>query len=117
MNNKKWAIEQMLKGEIIYNPHIVNEYYFYEDRFFYKKDLEGKHYFDINDLLHSDFWSIYQPPKQKKKITLYRYTYETISNNIFQNYWTSEKWEDFKSGSHSALLKTETKEIEIECDE
>lgn len=59
-------------------------------------------------------WSIYEEPKPKKKVTLYRYTYrEDNGPDIEQTSWCSY---GFKEGwsHHFTLLKTESKEVEYD---
>jgi len=56
--------------------------------------------------------------KEKKKITLYRYTYKHgITKTIFQTSWMSETWEQclkiIDADGNDALVKTESKEVEI----
>ena len=61
-------------------------------------------------------WSIYEEPKKKKKITLYRYTYKQ-GENITETPYTTNKYGDYFLSNISSLIKTESKEIEIEVDE
>ena len=47
--------------------------------------------------------------KPKRKITLYRYTYEGRDEEILQTFWKSTNFKDYGD-----IIKTETKEIEID---
>lgn len=61
-----------------------------------------------------EHWLIYEEPKPKKKVTLYRYTYrEDNGPDIEQTNWVSY---GFKEGwsNHFTLLKTESKEVEYD---
>lgn len=66
----------------------------------------------------SDFadWQIYQEPKLKRKITLYRYTYEfgASCKGVEQSSWSDSSWGDVYSGTSRKLLMTESKEIEVD---
>lgn len=59
-------------------------------------------------------WSIYEEPKPKKKVTLYRYTYRTnYSPDIMQTGWVSCGFEG-NYPEYYALLKAESKEVEYD---
>ena len=62
--------------------------------------------------LNPNDWAIYEEPKPKKKVTLYRYTYE-YSGNILESNFISRGWGDYKSRGDKLLL-TESKEIEVD---
>lgn len=51
------------------------------------------------------------PPKEKKKVTLYMYTYLNGAKEMWQSDYTSVSWEGFKLDNFK-LLKTESKEVE-----
>ena len=55
---------------------------------------------------------IYEEPKPKKKITLYRYTYK-YGSVIHQTNFISKKWSAF-GGNEDYLLLTESKEVEVD---
>ena len=57
-------------------------------------------------------WSIYEEPKPKKKVTLYRYTYK-YGSVIHQTNFTSKNWSAFGE-NEDYLLLTESKEIEVD---
>lgn len=55
--------------------------------------------------------------KEKKKVTLYSYTVRDIQGKIIQSMFSSEVWDVYRrtwGHSSSVLLKTETKEIEVD---
>jgi len=54
-------------------------------------------------------WSIYEEPKKKKKITLYRYTYKEHSGHIFCSAWRSGEPQNIGS-----VVLTEAREIEVD---
>lgn len=74
-------------------------------------DEGGDYCSDINFSVSEDFL-IYEEPKPKKKVTLYRYTYE-YSGNILESNFISKGWGDYKSRGDKLLL-TESKEIEVD---
>lgn len=51
--------------------------------------------------------------KQKKKIILYRYTYQRENKSVFTVNWDSDNQPDIMN-RHLKIVKTETKEIEID---
>lgn len=57
-------------------------------------------------------WSVYEEPKPKKRVTLYRYTYK-YGSAIHQTYFTSKNWSAF-GGDEDYLLLTESKEVEYD---
>ena len=78
---------------------------------FYDNGLKRNQPVDFSNL---ESWSIYEEPKPKKKVTLYRYTYrEDNGPDIGQTSWCSY---GFKEGwsHHFTLLKTESKEVEYD---
>ena len=67
-------------------------------------------------------WSIYEEPKPKKKITLYRYTYilgkgceggRANKGRIFQSEFTECSFREYYDG-YGKLLLTESKEVEYD---
>jgi hypothetical protein len=64
-------------------------------------------------------WEPYTEPKKKRKVKLYRYTFEVISRHvIIQSNFSDEIWEKYLEGSSNLkLLHTEEKELEIEVDD
>jgi len=59
-------------------------------------------------------WQKYVEPKKKIKVTLKRYTMKR-DGEIWQSNWTTNSFEqEFNNYRGSELLKTESKEIEIE---
>jgi len=60
----------------------------------------------------------WEPVKEKKKITLYRYTWNSKTyedKHTQQTGWIGFSWEEFFNGAPNAIcLKTETKEVEID---
>jgi len=65
-------------------------------------------YFDKPEL-----FSIYEEPKKMKTVTLYRYTYQNSYLVISQSKWTTNALRN-EVGDHVRLLKTESKNLEIE---
>ena len=58
-------------------------------------------------------WSIYEEPKPKKKVTLYRYTYHCQHRGIvIQSRWSTEGW--VYRQDNDPLLLVESKEIEVD---
>ena len=57
-------------------------------------------------------WSLYEEPNKVKTVTLYRYTYRQEKGSIAQSNWISQS--TFWLKDVCKLLKTETKEIQIE---
>lgn len=55
---------------------------------------------------------IYEEPKPKKKVALYRHTYK-YGNSIHQTNFTSKNWSAL-AGDEDHLLLTESKEIEVD---
>lgn len=90
-----------------------------DDTFFLFLDSEGKvvsnrgcaYYLQLK---YPQEWQPYTEPKQKKKVTLYRYTFKSIHGNYFQSNWIQQPASEHSS---SKLVSTESKEIEIEIDE
>ena len=74
-------------------------------------DEGGDYCSDINFSVSEDFL-IYEEPKPKKKVTLYRYTY-TYGGSIHQTSFTSKNWSAL-GGEGDYLLLTESKEIEVD---
>lgn len=61
---------------------------------------------------HPEEWSIYEEPKPKKKVMLYRYTLEnTKYGTAHQTAWESAP---FDGNSFVKILKTESKEVEAD---
>lgn len=58
-------------------------------------------------------WHPYTPPKQKRKVTLYRYTYKGEAG-IVQSMWMEQCGWPYAHISGWKLLLTETKEVEID---
>ena len=67
-------------------------------------------------------FSIYEEPKPKKKVTLYRYTYvlgrgsgddRENTGRIFQSEFTDCSFREYDDG-YGILLKTESKEVEYD---
>ena len=54
-------------------------------------------------------WSIYEEPKKKKKITLYRYTYKERSGHIFCSAWRSGEPQNM-----GTVVLVEAREIEVD---
>jgi hypothetical protein len=61
------------------------------------------------DFIDCSGWSLYEEPKKMKTVTLYRYTYGA-GDSIHESLWTTDEF----SYPKLKLLKTETKEIQIE---
>lgn len=62
---------------------------------------------------HPNEWSIYEKPKPKKKVTLYRHTMSNrISGNIYQTTW--ESVETAVDTKFIEVIKTESKEVEYD---
>ena len=55
----------------------------------------------------------YEIAKPKKKIKLYRYTYQGEDNYVWETCWSTEPSHEHKN---CKLLKTEEKEIEVDDD-
>ncbi len=103
--------EYLLKGGKVKNKEWVNgSYCFLKDG--YAETNSGSRVIYV--FFNPQEWSIYEEPKPKKKVTLYRYTYrEDNGPDIEQTSWCSY---GFKEGysHHFTLLKTETKEVEYD---
>ena len=71
------------------------------------EDENWAHFYDIAE---------WEPVKEKKKITLYRFTMKVGKHgDIHQANWTEVEWEEYNCNSPELhLLKTETKEVEID---
>ena len=67
---------------------------------------------------HGEYMENWEPVKEKKKITLYRYTWNTKTYEdkyTRQSKWVGFSFEELFNGAPSVIcLKTETKEIEID---
>lgn len=72
------------------------------------------YYKDIVEVMNALDQGILQPIEPSKKITLRRFTYKNVY--IRQSEWLDKTWDEFRDvmPSNLKLLKTETKEIEIE---
>lgn len=84
----------------------------------YLQNINGMVKWEDGKANHEDFsdsteWKIYEDPKPKKKIMLYRYTYK-YGSAIHQTNFTSKNWSTF-GGDEDYLLLTESKEVE--CDD
>lgn len=105
----KEALQALLDGKklttITYGP--TGQYIYLDDLGNLKDERGYKR--NYNSLLRYKIW---EPPKQKKKVTLYRYTYKSsIGDVIYQSEWMSAEHEDHR---HLGILKIETKEVEYE---
>lgn len=106
MSNQK-AFKYNLRDEVVYNNSkyiVVGQY---DDESIWSdykiKRLNGRsttHYVKEDQLV--------DPPKV---ITMYRYTIKNCYGNIYQTHWKNHKIDVLKT---TRIIKTETKEIEVE---
>lgn len=74
-----------------------------------KKLVNQKNEIFLGTLASCNLWEEFKEPK---KITLYRYTYKLPNGAIYQS-----EWKDSDYCGLNKILKTESKEIEIEGEE
>jgi len=108
--NTKELLQALIDGK-----KIIHSYY-EKDAFIYLH--EGKIWSNSTDKEFGTVFNEYEKfeiVKEKKKITLYNYIYKIISANpkIFESGFTSHDWSFFHIEGRK-LLKTETKEIEVD---
>lgn len=91
------------------DPQIIvaigNDLYIYQ--YYDDPDNIGDIYGYLSNIYRFDVF------KEKKKATLYRYTYKRYNGALWQTNWES-KLEIDNSICHDIKIKTETKEIEID---
>jgi len=84
--------------------------------YLFLKDGEVYHSDGLRDVSSFEYpgkWSIYEEPKPKKKVTLYRYTMSNrIRGNIYQTSWDSV--ETAVDTKFIEVIKTESKEVEYD---
>lgn len=81
-----------------------------------REDYAKEHIFLSDESLIADDWECYEP-KVNKTVTLYRYTYKQYSGSIIESNYVSISWDEYHGFGVWELLKTESKEIEIEVEE
>ena len=76
------------------------------------------HKLDYNGGYWESDLEIYEEPKPKKKITLYRYTYQLCSGEIKTSYWTSLNFSEYYDENPDTRLMRrilkESKEVEYD---
>jgi len=107
VRNKK--IRQDLWGEDIY--------IYFDLKYSKWRYNDYKLFLDYSSLSILDNWEVYEPEKKKRTITLYRYLYvvdKTKNKKLYKlTLWTTDSWHNCSS-PFQLLVKTETREIEIE---
>lgn len=100
--------KHLLEGGRIKNENVTGHNFLKDGELYHSDGFR-----DISAFLFPKEWSIYEEPKPKKKITLYNYTYED-TENIWESGFTTKKFESIGFLSETKLLKTESKEIEVD---
>ena len=105
--------EYLLKGGKVKIKGVSDSYLFLMDGTVTNK--EG--FKDVSAFEWPENWSIYEEPKPKKKVTLYRYTYlNTKSELIHESFWFEGSFREYQDNYAFVgdLLKTESKEVEYD---
>ena len=105
MKNDKEVMQALIDGKMLkYGEHFIH--------INYSGNIVNEHCVIVPLNKHPSEYSIYEPPKEKKKYVLYRHYYlNTNEKMIFLD--TNKTWEDL-SWAGAKLLETEIiKEIEV----
>lgn len=73
-------------------------------------------YFAHRNFSNHECFCIYEEPKPKKKVNLYRHTFQWKDGDIWQSVWTDQRADSYakRYTEYPKLLMTEAKEIEVD---
>lgn len=114
---KLLSVLELEEDEVYINTVNDLEYKIQDKTLFYNyKNVMGLHAWIENQALFQLNEKIFREVKQKKKITMYRLTIEseTCRSGIFQTEWNTDLEFLKEKNDDCKILKTETKEIEID---
>lgn len=105
--------KHLLEGGRIKNGNVTGHSFLKEGELYHSDGFR-----DVSAFHFPKEWSIYEEPKTKKKVTLYRYTYQLCSGEIKTSYWTSLNFSEYYDENPDTRLMRqilkESKEVEYD---